>query len=112
MLSISVLCANTLHLNFSCSLPLFSQQKVPDADSSMAYRLFPTQIAEIGRLDDLIKGGTTVVTALIYQNKLYVANVGDSRALLCAQVNPLITEIFELIIKFNKYPKEPYGCHC
>jgi serine/threonine protein phosphatase PrpC len=27
-----------------------------------------------------------VVAALLYNNKLYVANVGDSRALLCAQV--------------------------
>lgn len=52
----------------------------------MAYRLFPSQIAEIGRLDDLIKGGTTVVAALIFNNKLYAANVGDSRALLCSLV--------------------------
>lgn len=64
------------------------QQKAPDADSSMALRLFPSQISEIGRLDDLIKGGTTVVAALICNNnRLYVANVGDSRALLCSQVS-------------------------
>ena len=53
----------------------------------MALKLFPSQIAEISRLDDLIKGGTTVVAALIYGNRLYVANVGDSRALLCSQVS-------------------------
>lgn len=56
----------------------------------MAYKLFPTQIAEIGRLDELIKGGTTVVGALIFENKLYAANVGDSRALLCSQVKKMI----------------------
>ncbi len=66
---------------------LWLQQKAPEADSNLALRLFPTQIAEIGRLDDLIKGGTTVVTALVYNNRLYVANVGDSRALLCSQVS-------------------------
>lgn len=31
-----------------------------------------------------IKGGTTVVTALIIQSLMYIAHVGDSRAVLYA----------------------------
>lgn len=68
-----------------CSLDLL-QLKAPEADSEIARKRFPSQTAEIGRLDELIKGGTTVVAALIYDSKLYVANIGDSRALLCSQV--------------------------
>lgn len=68
-----------------CSLDLL-QLKAPEADSEIARKRFPSQTAEIGRLDEHIKGGTTVVAALIYDSKLYVANIGDSRALLCSQV--------------------------
>ena len=49
--------------------------------------LCPQQVDEIDHLDNQIKGGTTVVLALIYNNHLYVANVGDSRALLCTYVS-------------------------
>ena len=38
-------------------------------------------------MQDEISGGTTAVLALIFQNKLFVANVGDSRALLCREAN-------------------------
>ena len=50
-----------------------------------AYQKFPEQVARIQALQDEISGGTTAVLALIFQNKLFVANVGDSRALLCKE---------------------------
>lgn len=59
------------------------QQKA--RNSAEALSLFPSQVEEIQRLDNEIKGGTTAVVALIYNHYLHIANVGDSRALLCFQ---------------------------
>ena len=38
---------------------------------------------QLAQLDQAISGGTTAVIVVVYQDRLYVANVGDSRALLC-----------------------------
>lgn len=68
------------------SVIYFLQRNAPDIDSATAYRLFRPQVDEIAQLSGVIQGGTTVVAALIHENKLYVANIGNSRALLCSQV--------------------------
>lgn len=44
-------------------------------------------MAELQELEASVSGGTTVVVAVIFQEKLYVANVGDSRALLVRQLS-------------------------
>ena len=61
------------------------QQKA--SNSIEAIKRFPDQVEEIERLDSQIKGGTTVAVAAIYNQKLYVANVGDTRVLLCSMVS-------------------------
>lgn len=40
-------------------------------------------MTRLSELDEQIKGGTTVAVAVIKHDKLYVANVGDTRVLLC-----------------------------
>ena len=56
-------------------------------NSSVALERYPNHVNRMSELDDQIKGGTTVAIAVIKHDQLYVANVGDTRVLLCL-VNP------------------------
>lgn len=56
-------------------------------NSSVALERYPKHVDRLSQLDEQIKGGTTVAVAVIKHDKLYVANVGDTRVLLCL-VNP------------------------
>ncbi|XP_071441161.1 TGF-beta-activated kinase 1 and MAP3K7-binding protein 1-like [Hetaerina americana] len=47
------------------------------------FRNFPYLVSKLEALDAEVSAGTTAVVALVYSGQLYVANVGDSRALLC-----------------------------
>ena len=48
-----------------------------------ANRDHPAAMQQLAPLEQTISGGTTAVIVVVHQNRLCVANVGDSRALLC-----------------------------
>ena len=47
-----------------------------------AYLTYPVEVARLQELEPKIAGGTTVVLAVVCGNTLYIANTGDSRAVL------------------------------
>ena len=73
---------------------------VQGLSSYEAYQQFPEQVARIQALQDEISGGTTAVLALIFQCKLFVANVGDSRALLCREMPESTLSVEQACNKF------------
>lgn len=45
-----------------------------------------------------LSAGTSAVLALVYNGRLYVANVGDSRALLCKTDNNQVLRVVQLSV--------------
>jgi serine/threonine protein phosphatase PrpC len=60
------------------------------------------EFMELARKDEL-NDGTTLVVGLVAGNKLYVANVGDSEALICREDKPIV---LTTIHNPSKNPKE------
>jgi hypothetical protein len=56
------------------------------------------QVDKLNALNCELSAGTTVVVALIYSGRLYVANVGDSRALLCRTDSNGVLRVIQLSV--------------
>jgi TAK1-binding protein 1 len=56
------------------------------------------QVAKLNALNCELSAGTTVVVALVYCGRLYVANVGDSRALLCRTDSNGVLRVVQLTV--------------
>jgi len=61
-----------------------------------ANRDHPSAMQQLTQLNQKISGGTTAVVVVVHHNRLYVANVGDSRALLCKTDQNGILKVLQL----------------
>jgi TAK1-binding protein 1 len=55
-------------------------------------------VDKLNALNCELSAGTTVVVALVYSGRLYVANVGDSRALLCRTDSNGVLRVVQLSV--------------
>ena len=67
-------------------------------NSYQAYLTYPVQVNRIQELEPKISGGTTVVLTVICNNTLYVANTGDSRAVLVNENEKGLQQILQLSV--------------
>ncbi|KAI8794260.1 TGF-beta-activated kinase 1 and MAP3K7-binding protein 1 isoform X1 [Biomphalaria glabrata] len=73
------------------------QDRLPEGISHYeAYQKYPEIMNNLQELDRKISGGTTATVVLIYYNKLYVANVGDTRAFLCKTDTDGVLRVIQL----------------
>ncbi|XP_012551629.2 tak1 isoform X1 [Bombyx mori] len=55
-------------------------------------------LSRLKEIDQHLSGGATVVVALVHKNKLFVANVGESRALLCRTDDNSVLRVVQLTV--------------
>lgn len=67
-------------------------------NSYEAYQKEPQTVEEIKRLNYELSSGTGAAVALIYNNKLYVANVGNCRVLLCQTDQNSVLKVVQLSV--------------
>lgn len=62
------------------------------------YQKFPDLVDKLNALNCELSAGTSAVVALVYKGRLYVANVGDSRALLCKTDSNQVLRVVQLSV--------------
>lgn len=67
-------------------------------NSYEAYKEVPDVVDDIKRINIELSSGTAAAIALIYKHKLYVANVGNSRVLLCQTDANSVLKVVQLSI--------------
>ncbi|CAH1171098.1 unnamed protein product [Phaedon cochleariae] len=67
-------------------------------NSYEAYQKMPQVVEGINRLNCELSSGTAAAVALIYKNKLYVANVGNCRVLLCQNDANSVLKVVQLSV--------------
>lgn len=55
-------------------------------------------LKRLKEIDQHLSGGATVVVALVHHNKLFVANVGETRALLCRTDDNGVLRVIQLTV--------------
>ncbi|CAG5020922.1 unnamed protein product [Parnassius apollo] len=55
-------------------------------------------LSRLKEIDQHLSGGATVVIALVHNNKLFVANVGETRALLCKTDDNAVLRVVQLTV--------------
>ncbi|KAF7382415.1 TGF-beta-activated kinase 1 and MAP3K7-binding protein 1-like isoform X2 [Vespula maculifrons] len=75
------------------------QFDIPDGlNSYETYQKFPHLVDKLNSLNCELSAGTSAVVALVYGGRLYVANVGDSRALLCKTDDNQVLRVIQLSV--------------
>ncbi|XP_043275797.1 TGF-beta-activated kinase 1 and MAP3K7-binding protein 1-like [Venturia canescens] len=75
------------------------QFDIPDElNSYEAYQKFPDLVDKLNAINCELSAGTSAVVALIHAGRLYVANIGDSRALLCKTDENHVLRVIQLSI--------------
>lgn len=63
-----------------------------------AYKEMPQVVEEINKISRTLSSGTAVALALIYNNKLFVSNVGNCRVLLCKSDPNSVLKVVQLTV--------------